>query len=295
MGKQPAFQFYPGDWTRDLDDQDLEVEGAWIRIICRLWWSETRGEATKPLNEWARILRKSEKKTMKIFQNLLAKHIADGTLLDNQNITIISRRMKRMVEISKLRYEVGLKGGNPALLKTPKNLDNQTTNQNPRSSSSSSTSKNIPPLTPPKKRGGEYDQDFLIFWSTYPKKAKKPNAYREWKKLGSRRPDIAVLTACIQKQATWRPWIEGYIPDPERWLKNERWLDEPPPAGGNGNGGIRTARSDPRDKTLQSREDAEIAAIIAKRQAAKQSACRDTGGNANGHDAPDLPGVQLTG
>lgn len=65
--------------------------------------------------------------------------------------------------------------------------------------------------------------------------------------------------------------------------------------GGNGNGGIRTARSDPRDKTLQSREDAEIAAIIAKRQAAKQSACRDTGGNANDHDEPDLPGVQLTG
>lgn len=67
------------------------------------------------------------------------------------------------------------------------------------------------------------------------------------------------------------------------------------PTGGNGNGGIRTARSDPRDKTLQSREDAEIAAIIAKRQAAKQSACRDTGGNANDHDEPDLPGVKLTG
>jgi hypothetical protein len=295
VGKNPAFQFYPSDWTRDLDDQDLEIEGAWIRIVCRLWWSETRGEATKPLKEWARILRKTEQKTMKIFQILIEKHIADGSLLDNQNITIISRRMKRMVEISKLRYEVGLKGGNPALLKTQNNLVNQTSNQNVRSSSSSSSSNNKPPL-PPKKRGDEYETDFLTFWNAYPKKAKKPNAYREWKKLGSKRPGIAALTACIQKQATWRPWIEGYIPDPERWLKNERWLDEPPPAGGNGNGkGIRTSRTDPRDPALQSREDAEVAAIIARREAAKQSARSDTGGNAKPDDEPDLPGVQLTG
>jgi len=61
MGKNPAFLFYPGDWTRDLDDQDLEVEGAWIRILCRLSWEEQRGIATKTLREWAHILRKSEK------------------------------------------------------------------------------------------------------------------------------------------------------------------------------------------------------------------------------------------
>lgn len=66
-------------------------------------------------------------------------------------------------------------------------------------------------------------------------------------------------------------------------------------SGGNGNGGIRTARSDPRDRSLQSREDAEVAAIIARREAAKQSARRDPGGDAKPDDAPDIPGVQLTG
>ena len=92
-----------------------------------------------------------------------------------------------------------------------------------------------PPI-PPKKRGDEYEPDFLTFWSKYPKKAKKPNAYQEWKKLGSKRPGISVIIACIDKQKNWRTWIEGYIPDPERWLKNERWQDEEPPKGGNGNG-----------------------------------------------------------
>ncbi len=146
MGKQPAFQFYPGDWTRDMDDYDLETEGAWIRIICRLWWAEKRGETTKPLKEWARILRKTEQKTLKIFQILIEKRIASGSILDNQNITIISRRMVRDEKLSLMRRQVGSLGGNPNLIKTKNILDNQTDNQKPTPSSSnlhtsSSTSK----------------------------------------------------------------------------------------------------------------------------------------------------------
>lgn len=92
-----------------------------------------------------------------------------------------------------------------------------------------------PPI-PPKKRGDEYDPNFLIFWSHYPKKSKKPNAYQEWKKLGKKRPNLEHIIECVEKQKSWRTWIEGFIPDPERWLKNERWMDEEPPKGGNGDG-----------------------------------------------------------
>lgn len=62
-------------------------------------------------------------------------------------------------------------------------------------------------------------------------------------------------------------------------------------AGGNGNGGIRTARSDPRDKTLQPQWESEVAAIIARREAAKQSPRRDPGGDADKNDAPDFSGI----
>lgn len=225
MGKNPAFQFYPADWTRDLDDQDLEVEGAWIRIICRLWWSETRGEATKPLKEWARILRKTEQKTIKIFQILIEKHIADGSILDNQNITIMSRRMKRMVEISKIRYEVGLKGGNPALRKNENNLVNQTSNQNPRSSSSFSNTKNNICAD---------SSDFDIFYSSYPKRIGRKKASLEWEKLRKQGslPAIEAIMSAIenQKRAKQKLRDAGQFvaewPDPERWIKNARWEDE---------------------------------------------------------------------
>jgi hypothetical protein len=150
MGKNPSFPFYPSDWTRDLDDQDLEIEGAWIRICCRLWWMPECGKATKSIKEWSKVLRKTEKKTIEIFQKLIKKGIASGEVLNNQTATIINRRMVRQGQISQLRQEVGRYGGNPAFKKGQKNpyyLDKQkitktiTKKISPSSSSSSSSSK----------------------------------------------------------------------------------------------------------------------------------------------------------
>lgn len=147
MGKNPAFQFYPSDWTRDLDDQDLEIEGAWIRICCRLWWSDERGKATKSLKDWSHILRTHPNKTGVILKTLLTKKICDGSYLDNQNITIISRRMVKDYEISKIRREVGKLGGNPGLIKINNNLDNQNLSKT-ASLLSSSSSSNIKTYSP---------------------------------------------------------------------------------------------------------------------------------------------------
>lgn len=232
MGKAPAFQFYPSDWQRDLDDQDLEIEGAWIRICCRLWWSETRGEATKPIREWARILRKTEKKTTEILKILLEKGIASGSVLDNQMVNLISRRMVRDSKISQIRKQVGRLGGNPGLIKIQENLDNQNSSKSAslllHSSSSSSTSKNNPPT--PRKRGMVYADDFLSFWASYPRKVGKDAAYRVWKRLNGTRPALAALVSAIESQTQSDQWQkEGgqFIPHPATWLNQGRWADDP--------------------------------------------------------------------
>ncbi len=141
MGKNPAFQFYPSDWVRDMGPYSLEMCGAWINILCSLFWDG--GKQTKTLDEWARILRENRKKTEKIFDFLEKKGIADFERLDNQNVTIISRRMVRDFRITQLRKEVGKLGGNPNLKKTSPALLNQTDNQKPTPSSSSSSSSSI--------------------------------------------------------------------------------------------------------------------------------------------------------
>ncbi len=135
MGKKPAFLFYPNDWNRDMEEHPLEIQGAWIVLLTKLWWSETRGEATKTLDEWSRILRETRRKTSKILSFFEQKHVADIKGLLNQNgnqsITIKSRRMVNDHYISFIRGECGKKGGNPDLMKNKTNLDKQTVKQNP--------------------------------------------------------------------------------------------------------------------------------------------------------------------
>lgn len=129
MGKNPCFLFYPSDWERDVAQHPLEIGGAWMLILCSLFWEG--GGATKTLPEWAKIIRENQKKTQEILEYLSQKSICD---LDNQNgnITIISRRMMRDIEIREIRKIAGKKGGNPALKKETidSGLLNQNTNQN---------------------------------------------------------------------------------------------------------------------------------------------------------------------
>lgn len=121
----------------------LETCGAWINILCCLFWNG--GKQTKSIDEWARVLRENRKKTEKILEFLEKKGIADFERLDNQNVTITSRRMVRDFRISQLRTEVGKLGGNPGLKKIKENreiLDNQNDNQKDQSSVSVSSSDN---------------------------------------------------------------------------------------------------------------------------------------------------------
>jgi hypothetical protein len=223
MGKNPSFPFYPSDWTRDLDDQDLEVEGAWIRICCRLWWADKCGEMTKPIKEWSRILRKTEQKTIKILQILIEKGIASGEVLVNQSATIINRRMVRSAEISQIRHKVGSLGGNPNLMKTKNNLDNQNPNQKPTPSSSSSSSS-----SKSKKPKIIYTDDFLSFWKIYPRKEGKDAAQKAWNNLNGIRPELDALLKILETQNKniFADRETKYIPLASTWLNGHRWEDE---------------------------------------------------------------------
>lgn len=97
-----------------MDDHDIKIEGAWIRILCRLWWSETRGISTKSLSQWARILRESNKKTLTIIEYLQKHDIAD--VIFDDSICISSRRMVKDEKLRTIRKNSGSMGGNPELI-----------------------------------------------------------------------------------------------------------------------------------------------------------------------------------
>jgi len=226
MGKNPAFQFYPNDWARDLEEHTLEIEGAWIRICCKLWWSDTRGRLTKTVLQWSRILRVSTDDTIRILtyiKNESIGKISCDFRGCNDLVTVISRRMERDEkdrEMNRLRVKK-FRG------KCDSNAPVMAMSQ--RSSSSSSV---ITPKSPKGDVGNSensYSPLFLNFWSKYPSKVGKGAAWKAWKKIKSPSTMIDTIITAINEQAMTEKWKKDngqYIPNPATWLNQTRWEDE---------------------------------------------------------------------
>jgi len=83
------------------------------------------------------------------------------------------------------------------------------------------------------KPGGEpkFSAEFEAFWSAYPKYRRrgKSETYRLWK---SKRLDAQAGTAMAalefhKRSEDWKKDGGKYVPEPERWLKRDRWQDAP--------------------------------------------------------------------
>lgn len=97
-----------------------------------------------------------------------------------------------------------------------------------------------------------YSADFEKFWKAYPKKAGKASAYRYWKKARDL-PDIEKILEAVSARKSAEQYAKDYTlfypewPDPERWIKYERWNDDPATLTGgkrNGAGGKSTSGGD---------------------------------------------------
>lgn len=72
-------------------------------------------------------------------------------------------------------------------------------------------------------------QGFLEFWSAFPRKRGKLDAFKAWKKLD---PTIEVrenILRAIEEQKKCRQWRKDngeYIPWPASWIRKGGWLDE---------------------------------------------------------------------
>jgi uncharacterized protein YdaU (DUF1376 family) len=94
IGKQPAFQFYPGDWIQDTRILTPLTRGIWIDILCFMWRSSDRGRLEGSKCQLARILSCEKEELSTAIQELSVTKIADVTI-SNDDITIVNRRMYR--------------------------------------------------------------------------------------------------------------------------------------------------------------------------------------------------------
>ena len=94
-GKNPAFQFYPSDWSNDTWMLSLEEKGAWADILCAMWWNGDKGKITGDYEEFGRLLRVTKTHAEQIIKKLIYHKICDYHTDANQNLTLINRRMVR--------------------------------------------------------------------------------------------------------------------------------------------------------------------------------------------------------
>lgn len=117
MSKQPAFQFYPGDWRRDTQVQmaSMSTRGVWIEMLCCMWDAPERGKLVGTIGEISRLLgcdgfeliealRQIERlkignvEGLECYKNVTCN--ADATKC-NGVVTVINRRMYREETVRK--------------------------------------------------------------------------------------------------------------------------------------------------------------------------------------------------
>jgi len=236
VGKNPAQQFYWGDWSRDLEEHPLEIEGAWIRICCKLWFSHTRGKVGLTMPQWAKLLGVREDKARVILEYISTFNIGTITNLTLSNgkpnakpnaiIAVACRRMvrrerelslarqraKRFYESHKGSHSNGDSNGHSN--GTIQKSNEIQTGPSSVSSVSSGTSKNI------------YRSKFKEIWKRYPNKIGKVIARERYESSVKSEKDWKDINKALDnylehlnlKENAWKK-----VQDGKTWFALKHW------------------------------------------------------------------------
>ena len=104
MGKQPAFQFYTGDWLKDpaLQACSTATRGIWINLLANMWESNPRGEVHGTVEEIVRL----SNSTPRLFKRFLDENVRHNFAeVEQSNGQYIIRNRRMIREESQKIYE----------------------------------------------------------------------------------------------------------------------------------------------------------------------------------------------
>ena len=231
MGKQPSFQFYPGDWKRDAGVQSLSFEerGVWFEMMLLMFESAERGKLVfgsgtpMPEDAVARSLGLDRQRYVQILRKLLDYGVASK---DEKTGIIFCRRMVRDAELSKKRAECGKLGGNPNLLNQNSSKreakSNQNGKQNPTPSSSSSISLKKEKI----KKEKNLEDAAERIWQAYPKKDGKLEGIKAiLKRLHEGLSEDYLIARVKAYCVCCKGKDKSYVKNAQGWFNQARYLD----------------------------------------------------------------------
>ena len=88
-------KWFPDDWSRDTKMLTPAAKGAWIEILTALHSAEPRGELTMSVENWARIIGCLSEESGRLLRELGRARVCDMVMQSNDDVMVVSRRMKR--------------------------------------------------------------------------------------------------------------------------------------------------------------------------------------------------------
>lgn len=228
MIKPPSFPFYTNNWIASAQILAMSPaeEGAYIRLLCYAWNSEDCGlpDDDRVLAEMSRLREQWVNGSSGVIKRCFIKK--NGRLFS-------PRLMECRADQERWREKCSRAGQASARQRLkPRNASStnvqQAFNSESDSESDSYLESEKKKICPPKGGRCEYPESFEEFWSIYPRKEAKKDAFKAWKKAKTM-PDLEktkVLIDQFKKSDRWTKDGGQFIPLPATWINGERWNDD---------------------------------------------------------------------
>ena len=235
MAKQPAIQFYVGDWRKDVGIQSLSYEerGVWFEMLLLMFESKVRGKlcfeegVPMPEEALARALGIDKQKCNHIVRKLIQYGVAK---VESDTGVIYNKRMVDDARLAEIRAECGRLGGNPNLLNQNKSKTQPKRKQNATPSTSTSSSNKENHI-----KENLFVESAERIWQVYPKKDGKKKGIEAIVNALKRGCTEDFLIGRVKLYAESRSVKEGFCMNAQGWFNQERYhdesLDNPQPNG----------------------------------------------------------------
>lgn len=215
------YQHHIGDYRRDTSHLTLLEHGIYRQLIDLYYMTE------KPLDANAlRLISARSTDEMQAAKQILLEFftLEDGLYYHDRcedEIAKFHSKSEKATASAKARWNKnkGLKDANALQTESEGNANHKPITINHK------------PLTktkPSRKIALVVEDDFNLFWQTYPKKVGKDSAMKAWTKSKPLIDDVMNALFWQKQSEQWQKNNGQFIPNPATYLNQGRWKDEPP-------------------------------------------------------------------
>lgn len=244
----PWMKFYPSDWQSDpmLRCCSIAARGLWVEMMCLMHKAEPYGSllvngARLDKRKLAILVGISEKECSALLMELEG----NGVFSRDDDGILYSRRMRRDFAKAETDKANGKRGGNPLV----KGVVNPPVNGGDKAQKLEARDQN--PEKKETRASALVDDGWPLdyreqFWDRYPNKVGKPKALAKLDLARKRGVPWPSIVDGLERYIRFKPPDRSWL-NPETFINQERWNDQPAPAPQGNQNGRRTVQDAARD------------------------------------------------